>query len=99
LYAVAAASLPEFVPEIPLMHQLGESRQTLRTLLYITLSTRKMKFATDISYSEMTAEQLVLPNSQRVTVTTRHGKVVGGRVKNGCQVFLSMSVQVRNAHL
>lgn len=46
--------------------------------------------AIDILPSDMTAEQLALPGSQRVTATTRYGKIVGGRVKNGCQVFLSM---------
>jgi hypothetical protein len=51
--------------------------------------TREMRFASDISYSDMTAEQLALPSSARVTATTKYGKVVGGRVRNGCQVFLS----------
>jgi hypothetical protein len=46
---------------------------------------------TIIRPTDMTGDQLALSNSQRVTATTKHGKVVGGRVKNGCQVFLSES--------
>ena len=48
-----------------------------------------MRYASDILHSDMTAEQLALPGSQRVKATTRYGKIVGGRVRNGCQVFLS----------
>ena len=38
---------------------------------------------------DMTGDQLALHSSERVSVVTRHGRVVGGRVKNGVQVFLS----------
>ncbi|WVR09286.1 hypothetical protein IAU60_006351 [Kwoniella sp. DSM 27419] len=44
---------------------------------------------TEISWNDMTGEQLALPTSERVTTTTRYGPVTGGRVKNGCQVFLN----------
>ena len=42
-----------------------------------------------IDADDMTAEQLALPSSERVTARTRHGAVTGGRVRNGAQVFLS----------
>ncbi|WWD19393.1 hypothetical protein CI109_103853 [Kwoniella shandongensis] len=45
---------------------------------------------TSISPNDMTGEQLALPSSQKVETLTKHGKVVGGRVKNGCQVFLNV---------
>lgn len=44
-----------------------------------------------IGMDDMTGEQLVLPSSERVRAHTQYGPVVGGRVKNGCQVFLSTS--------
>jgi hypothetical protein len=46
---------------------------------------------TSIARSDMTADQLALPGSERVRAETRYGAVVGGRVRNGCQVFLSKS--------
>lgn len=44
---------------------------------------------TPIGPFDMTGDQLADASSERVTVTTKLGKVVGGRVKNGAQVFLS----------
>ncbi|BEI92325.1 uncharacterized protein CcaverHIS019_0411450 [Cutaneotrichosporon cavernicola] len=38
---------------------------------------------------DMTGEQLALP-SDRVRAYTRHGPIVGGRVRNGVQVFLNV---------
>ncbi|KAK4689641.1 hypothetical protein P7C73_g460, partial [Tremellales sp. Uapishka_1] len=46
--------------------------------------------STDIGPGEMTGEQLALPTSGRVTAHTRYGDIKGGRVKNGCQVFLNV---------
>ena len=37
----------------------------------------------------MTADQLARPDSDEVMVQTKLGEVIGGRVKNGVQVFLS----------
>ncbi|WVF67724.1 hypothetical protein IAT40_002483 [Kwoniella sp. CBS 6097] len=45
---------------------------------------------TTISSNDMTAEQLALPTSQRVFADTQFGRIQGGRVKNGCQVFLNV---------
>ncbi|ODN92138.1 hypothetical protein L198_05811 [Cryptococcus wingfieldii CBS 7118] len=45
---------------------------------------------TDIAANDMTGEQLALPTSQKVSAITKHGKVTGGRVKNGAQVFLNV---------
>lgn len=46
---------------------------------------------TDIGPNDMTGDQLALPIFERVSTITKHGKIIGGRVKNGCQVFLSKS--------
>lgn len=46
---------------------------------------------TDIGPNDMTGDQLALPTSERVSTITKHGEITGGRVKNGCQVFLSKS--------
>ncbi|WVQ72669.1 hypothetical protein IAR50_002228 [Cryptococcus sp. DSM 104548] len=46
--------------------------------------------ATDIAADEMTGEQLALPSSHTVHATTKHGKITGGTVKNGAQVFLNV---------
>ncbi|KLT38952.1 alpha/beta-hydrolase [Cutaneotrichosporon oleaginosum] len=43
-----------------------------------------------IAMDDMTGEQLALPTSSRVRAYTRHGPVVGGRVRNGVQVFLNV---------
>ncbi|KIY45083.1 alpha/beta-hydrolase [Fistulina hepatica ATCC 64428] len=53
------------------------------------MSALKIPSTTDSS-DEFTGEQLALPTSERVTATTKHGKVVGGRVRNGVQVFLNV---------
>ncbi|WOO83410.1 putative esterase/lipase [Vanrija pseudolonga] len=45
---------------------------------------------TTTARSDMTADQLRLASSARVAATTAHGRVVGGRVRNGCQVFLNV---------
>ncbi|OXC65569.1 hypothetical protein AYX13_05414 [Cryptococcus neoformans] len=45
---------------------------------------------TDIGPNDMTGDQLALPTSERVSTITKHGKITGGRVKNGCQVFLNV---------
>ncbi|ORX39561.1 Alpha/Beta hydrolase protein [Kockovaella imperatae] len=44
----------------------------------------------DIGPDDVPAEQLALPDSERVTAKTRHGPILGGRVKNGVQVFLNV---------
>lgn len=46
---------------------------------------------TDIGEDEMTAEQLALPSSEPRYANTQYGKIRGGTVKNGVQVFLSES--------
>ncbi|KAL1406112.1 hypothetical protein Q8F55_007795 [Vanrija albida] len=43
-----------------------------------------------IAPGDMTADQLALRTSARVTASTAHGPVVGGRVRNGVQVFLNV---------
>ncbi|KAK8854472.1 hypothetical protein IAR55_003210 [Kwoniella newhampshirensis] len=45
---------------------------------------------TAIAFDDMTGDQLALPSSEKVETLTKHGKVTGGRVKNGCQVFLNV---------
>ncbi|WVQ95293.1 hypothetical protein IAU59_002388 [Kwoniella sp. CBS 9459] len=45
---------------------------------------------TSISSDDMTGEQLTLPSSERVFADTQFGRIEGGRVKNGCQVFLNV---------
>ncbi|WVQ79768.1 hypothetical protein IAT38_001868 [Cryptococcus sp. DSM 104549] len=45
---------------------------------------------TDISPNDMTGDQLALPTSEKVGTLTKHGKVTGGRVRNGAQVFLNV---------
>lgn len=44
-----------------------------------------------IGPGEMTADQLALSTSERVAAHTARGRIVGARVRNGCQVFLSAS--------
>jgi hypothetical protein len=45
--------------------------------------------STEIAQGDMTGDQLALASSEKVFAQTRHGKMAGGRVRNGCQVFLS----------
>ncbi|OCF41074.1 hypothetical protein I317_05085 [Kwoniella heveanensis CBS 569] len=45
---------------------------------------------TTISSDDMTGEQLALPSSERIFADTQFGRIQGGRVKNGCQVFLNV---------
>jgi hypothetical protein len=44
---------------------------------------------TDMGPHDMTGYQLALLSSGVVSTDTRFGRATGGRVKNGCQVFLS----------
>ena len=44
---------------------------------------------TDIKPEDSSARQLALPTAERVVAKTQFGDVVGGRTKNGAQVFLS----------
>jgi hypothetical protein len=44
---------------------------------------------TDIAPGDMTGDQLALASSEAVFAQTRYGNITGGRVRNGCQVFLS----------
>ena len=44
---------------------------------------------TSIGPFDMTGDQLAESSSERVRVQTKLGEVVGGRVRNGAQVFLS----------
>lgn len=48
---------------------------------------------TPIGPFDMTGDQLAEPGSERVSVQTKLGEVVGGRTRNGAQVFLSESCQ------
>ncbi|GFZ43710.1 hypothetical protein JCM24511_01430 [Saitozyma sp. JCM 24511] len=46
--------------------------------------------STDIAPGDMTGDQLALASSEKVFAQTRYGKITGGRVRNGCQVFLNV---------